>query len=349
MSNVVYLLGAGASYGKRHEITLRGIGGRPPKSSSGRYAIDEGLPVVNEINTEISYLIEDLKQSDENYESNGSKVGQLIKDLIWLRDESSRHMTVDTFAKKLFLQNDSLLFERLKKTLSSFFILEQLKYPADKRYDAFLANILSYPEKKIPNEITILTWNYDSQFEIAYREFNTINQPSASYWKEVRNQLGIKDSHDTKFEEGKIFKLNGTAIFDYFHSFSLLGESCGEDFKNTIGSIAEVHSQFNPNNHLYFAWENSPTSPYFRELYPHISNAETLVVIGYTFPYFNRVIDRSIFETMGSLKKIYIQDTYGERIHQNINPVLSVTHTSINKVQIYELKDVDQFYLPAEL
>lgn len=26
MSNVVYLLGAGASYGKRHEITLRGIG-----------------------------------------------------------------------------------------------------------------------------------------------------------------------------------------------------------------------------------------------------------------------------------------------------------------------------------
>lgn len=104
MSNVVYLLGAGASYGKRHEITLRGIGGRPPKSSSGRYAIDEGLPVVNEINTEISYLIEDLKQSDENYESNGSKVGQLIKDLIWLRDESSRHMTVDTFAKNYFVK-----------------------------------------------------------------------------------------------------------------------------------------------------------------------------------------------------------------------------------------------------
>ena len=252
----------------------------------------------------VVYLLGARAGQEQNYESNGSKVGQLIKDLIWLRDESSRHMTVDTFAKKLFLQNDSLLFERLKKTLSSFFILEQLKYPADKRYDAFLANILSYPEKKIPNEITILTWNYDSQFEIAYREFNTINQPSASYWKEVRNQLGIKDSHD---------------------------------------------SQFNPNNHLYFAWENSPTSPYFRELYPHISNAETLVVIGYTFPYFNRVIDRSIFETMGSLKKIYIQDPFAERIHQNINPVLSVTHTSINKVQIYELKDVDQFYLPAEL
>ena len=239
--------------------------------------------------------------------------------------------------------------EKFLKLRGCFFILEQLKYPADKRYDAFLANILSYPGKKIPNDITILTWNYDSQFEIAYREFNSTNQPSASYWKGVRKQLGIKDSHDTEFENGKIFKLNGTAIFDYFHSFSLLGESCVDDFKNTIGSIADVHTQFNPNNHLYFAWESSPTSQYFKELYPHISNAETLVVIGYTFPYFNRVIDRSIFETMGSLKKIYIQDPFAERIHQNINPVLSVTHTSINKVQIYELKDVDQFYLPAEL
>ncbi len=349
MSKVVYLLGGGASYGKRHEISFRGIGGRPPKSSSGRYAIDEGLPVVNEINTEISNLIEDIKQSDENYKDPKDNVGQLIKDLVWLRDESSRHMTVDTFAKKLFLQNDSLAFEKLKKTLSSFFILEQLKYPADKRYDAFLANILSYPGKKIPNDITILTWNYDSQFEIAYREFNSTNQPSASYWKGVRKQLGIKDSHDTEFENGKIFKLNGTAIFDYFHSFSLLGESCVDDFKNTIGSIADVHTQFNPNNHLYFAWESSPTSQYFKELYPHISNAETLVVIGYTFPYFNRVIDRSIFETMGSLKKIYIQDPFAERIHQNINPVLSISHTSISKVQVYELKDVDQFYLPAEL
>ena len=62
MSNVVYLLGAGASYGKRHEITLRGIGGRPPKSSSGRYAIDEGLPVVNEINKNTAVEIEQLTE-----------------------------------------------------------------------------------------------------------------------------------------------------------------------------------------------------------------------------------------------------------------------------------------------
>lgn len=348
MSKVVYLLGAGASYGKRHEITLRSIGGRPPQSSSGRYAIDEGLPVVNEINTEISFLIEDLKQSDENYESKGNKVGQLIKDLIWLRDESSRHMTIDTFAKKLFLQNDSLSFEKLKKTLSSFFIFEQLKYPADKRYDAFLANILTLPKKLVPDDITILTWNYDSQFEIAYREFNSTNQPSVSYWKEVRKQLGIKDSHDTEFEKGKIFKLNGTAIFDYFHSFSLLGESCGDDFKNTIGPIAEVHSQFNPNNHLYFAWEANTESNYFKEIFNKLFDAETLVVIGYTFPYFNRQIDRALFDKMLSLKTIYIQDPFAERIDQNIRPVLAPIHKNTD-VKIVQLKDVDQFYLPSEL
>lgn len=99
MSKVVYLLGAGASYGKRKQIIHRTMEGT---ISSGKYSIAEGLPVVNEINTEISYLIEDLKQSDENYESKDSKMGQLINDLIWLRNESTRHMTVDTFAKSFF-------------------------------------------------------------------------------------------------------------------------------------------------------------------------------------------------------------------------------------------------------
>ncbi len=46
MSNVVYLLGAGASYGKRvdpEELTADDVS-----------LIEEGLPVVNEINEEIT-------------------------------------------------------------------------------------------------------------------------------------------------------------------------------------------------------------------------------------------------------------------------------------------------------
>lgn len=345
MSKVVYLLGAGASFGKRKKgrtITPHGI------EETSQSFIVEGIPIVNEINPELKIIIEELKKSHPNYQEDGDKIGALIKDMIWLRKESERHMTIDTFAKKLYLQDDSVEFERLKKTLSSFFIIVQLKYPADKRYDAFLANVLTLPQKLIPNDITILTWNYDSQFEIAYREFNSTSHPTVNFWKNVRSQLGIKDSHDKDTAKGKIYKLNGTAMFDYFDSFSLLGESCGTDCKDIYKEIAEVHSQFNPKNHLYFAWEASPDSSYFRDIYSTLHDTETLVIIGYTFPYFNRQIDRSLFEQLLSLKTVYIQDPNSERIAQNMFPVLSELHHNTN-VKIVQLKDVDQFYLPSEL
>lgn len=345
MSKVVYLLGAGASYGKREKgqiITPHGI------QKTTHTFITEGIPIVNEINSELEIIIEDLKNSDPNYQEDGNKIGNLIKDMIWLKKESERHMTIDTFAKKLYLQENMGEFERLKNTLSSFFIIVQLKYPSDKRYDAFLANVLTLPQKQIPDDITLLTWNYDSQFEIAYREFNSTRCLNVNFWRNVRCQLGIKDSHDRETKNGKIYKLNGTAMFDYFESFSLLGERCGTGCKDTYKDIAKVHSQSNPKNHLYFAWESSPESLYFKDIYSNLHNTETLVIIGYTFPYFNRQIDRSIFEHLYSLKTVYIQDPNPERIAQNLSPVLSVLHYNTN-VKIVQLKDVDQFYLPSEL
>lgn len=345
MSKVVYLLGAGASYGKREKgqfLTPHGV-----QETSCTF-ITEGIPIVNEIKSELKIIIEDLKNLYPEYQEDGNKIGALVKDMAWLKKESERHMTIDTFAKKLYLQDNRIEFERLKKTLSSFFIIVQLKYPTDKRYDAFLANVLTLPQKQIPNDITVLTWNYDSQFEIAYREFNSTSHPTASFWRSVRCQLGIKDSHDKETTKGKIYKLNGTAMFDYFESFSLLGESCGTDCKDTYKGIAEVHSRFNPKNHLYFAWESSPESSYFRDIYSKLHDTETLVIIGYTFPYFNRQIDRAIFEQLLSLKTVYIQDPNPERIAQNLVPVLSDLHNNTN-VKIVQLKDVDQFYLPSEL
>ena len=48
MSKIVYLLGAGASYGKRNE--------EEPKDSPKR--ISEGLPIVNEIDDELGIVID---------------------------------------------------------------------------------------------------------------------------------------------------------------------------------------------------------------------------------------------------------------------------------------------------
>lgn len=337
MSKVVYLMGAGASYGKRDK--------------NQNNVITEGIPVVNEINNELKILLSDLEVYIKTHQFNkkdGDNLIRLCENFKLLYNESSRHLTIDTYAKKIFLQDDIRQFDKLKDIISSFFMIMQLKYPIDKRYDAFLANILNYPYKKIPEEITILTWNYDSQFEIAYREFNDTENPTPIYWKGIRKRLGVKDAYDDNLDHGKIFKLNGTAMFDWFNSFSLLGEECGEGYENLYLEFADVNRMFKTKNHLHFAWETDADCSYLKEVYNHIHDAETLVVIGYTFPYFNRAIDRAIFDNLLLLKNIYIQDPYAERIIQNIKPVLSDRLINSN-VKIIPLTDVDQFYLPREL
>ncbi len=345
MSRVVYLLGAGASYGKRSEIIHRTMDGQSP---SGKYSIDEGIPVVIEINREIDMLVKPLKEIDPDYQAKGNFVGNFIKDLVWLKKEAERHMTIDTLAKQLFLQENHTEFDRLKRILSAFFIMMQVIYPADKRYDAFLANVLTYPAKRIPDDITILTWNYDSQIEIAYREYNPTTNPSEDFWRNVRKQLGITESHDFETANGKIYKLNGSAMLEYYGSFTRIGNPYVSDKKEFVSKLSGIYRMTTTECYLRFAWEVDDDCRYLKDIYAQIQDAQVLVVIGYTFPYFNRRIDRALFNNMPNLRKIYIQDPMAERVSQNMTPVLSIYQADGN-IPIILLNDVDQFYLPSEL
>ena len=107
MSKVVYLLGAGASYGRRKDAV----------TESGASRIIEGLPVVNEINDEIDAVIDLIRSSvspehSRQYEIENRKYSfdemksMLIKDFEWLKEESSNHATIDTFARTLLLQRE---------------------------------------------------------------------------------------------------------------------------------------------------------------------------------------------------------------------------------------------------
>lgn len=345
MSRVVYLLGAGASYGKRSEIIHRTMDGIYP---TGKYSIDERMPVVNEINREIDMLVKSLKEIDSNYQTEGNLVGNFIKDLVWLKKEAERHMTIDTLAKQLFLKENHTEFDRLKRILSAFFIMMQVIYPADKRYDAFLANVLTYPAKRIPDDITILAWNYDSQIEIAYRAYNPTTNPSEKYWKDVRKQLCIAESHDFDTSNGKIYKLNGSAMLDYYGSFTRIGNPYTSNRKEFVSELSWIYNTPTTDCYLRFAWEIEDDCRYLKEVFTQIQDAEVLVVIGYTFPYFNRKIDRVLFNNMPELRKIYIQDPMAERVSQNMIPVLSSFQLE-GDIPIILLKDVDQFYLPSEL
>lgn len=344
MSKIVYLLGAGASYGKRNESE--------PQNSPKR--IVEGLPVVNEIDDELGIAIDWVKNSDvsslnTHYTFCGkdmdavSMKSMFINDLIWLRDNAVQHATIDTFAKKLYLRNQASDFGKLKLLLSSFFLIEQVIHPFDKRYDTFFANILNR-NAMIPDNVYIMTWNYDLQLDIAYRGYG-----NGRLYECVPNDMM------TEADDARVFRINGAG--NYYGSRNI--ES---NVLLTISNeflLDKIFRQYcNANRirlfsdgclQLIFAWEKKQFDNRSDVLYRKIAAAEVLVVIGYSFPFFNRETDREIFSRMERLEKIYIQDPYADDIKQFMSSVLTEQQRTKLLSDIVTLKNTTNFFLPPEL
>ncbi len=78
-----------------------------------------------------------------------------------------------------------------------------------------------------------------------------------------------------------------------------------------------------------------------------INNTDHLIIIGYSFPIYNRVVDKEIFSAIMPNTKITLQvlkddfDSYRERL------VSILPHLSKNDINFYD--DIRQFYIPNEL
>lgn len=350
MSKVVYLLGAGASYGKRE---------KDPNGKDIPGKILEGLPIVNEILERLEYvktlyakqIVQEYKEAQQ----------VLIKDLEWLIENTYRHATIDTFAKKLFLTNQKDEYIKMKRLLSLFFKTEQLINRPDSRYDTFLASVLQKNDKgklRISDDISILTWNYDSQFEIAYKEYL-----SAGNYQETIDfpeQLGIEiQSSYANFlkpasfvDDGtrQIFKLNGSASFieDYSpaHYYSFNDGELKNEWAIQLLKIYNSPKQCM----LNYAWEHEASSDLKHIFDNSLFRAKALVIIGYTFPFFNREIDSFLFSFIcRNVQTIYIQDPYADNIKESVLDLIRRIGLPIKDNQIILKKDVSQFFIPPEL
>lgn len=118
------------------------------------------------------YLLDESHFKDVKQVTKAQAKEQLLIDMEWLYSECLKHASVDTFAKKLWLKRDRENLERLKYALTVFLIVEQLRHPPDKRYDAFFASILRKDISTFPSNLNIVSWNYDFQIEIAFDEYS---------------------------------------------------------------------------------------------------------------------------------------------------------------------------------
>ena len=150
-----------------------------------------------------------------------------------------------------------------------------------------------------------------------------------------------------------IIKLNGTANFFVEEDWLQYSDTMKIDktlLKKILNKYAECVNveRCDGRLRLNFAWEEAYSKDLLEKVTPQlVKDATTLVVIGYSFPYFNRKIDRAIIENMPHLKNIYIQDKYPNRIQQYITPV--IPEDKLAGLKIVPLDDVEQFYLPPEL
>lgn len=334
MNKITYLLGAGASYGER--------------SKSGE--IIKGVPIISEFEKAIKFVIESLIKIYNDPHSNESireSINKINKDLQWLADRCKEYPTIDTYAKMLFVTNRMPDYKRLKRILSIFLTLEQFLIPRDLRYDGFIASLINEYGEFPP--IDILTWNYDIQFELAYADYSKREKDIPNLWDELNV---INKTYGTGKIDARGFsitKLNGMALFINKNAKNLVELSkifYGDDIINELNVVNRILNNDNYENTLSYSWEHNKL--FMAKVAERVREATSLIVIGYSFPYVNRDVDREILQKMTSLRKIYIQNPNASEIKESIEATLSPMQTK-NIEFVFKDKNLSQFFIPPEL
>ncbi len=336
MQKIAYLFGAGASY--------------------------NALPIVKEIRERLLKVIGILKQAQfilphEKFASLAVKNAktqreyqiEMIEALHWLYTESENSASIDTYAKKLLIRKRFNELRKLKIALSIFFTIEQMLNKPDNRYDYFYAALIN-DVFDLPENLRILSWNYDFQFEIAFSEYSNEELLPSN-----QRKLNVKSkSFRNRESEGfSINKLNGTASLlkdsgfeesSFYHNFNVPLD------KPVISQIVYKYAQAYYDNKymisLSFAWEPEKGDRKALDMaLKDTIDTEILIVVGYSFPFFNREIDRRIINNMGNLRKVYFQAPDADNLVQRFEAI----RDDIDKKYLVPIKDVEQFLIPNEL
>jgi hypothetical protein len=370
--NITYFLGAGASANSL------------PVMNSMERRLAEFHDFLNRYIESSNYAPNQNDDSSLRIDNDNKNIASSLSVHIqWLRNEIAKHQTIDTLARKLYLNNvkkDEL--KSLKCIMTIFFLYEQsapLKTwvreekteLVDKRYDSFIASIIN-PKKNnysLPKNIKIITWNYDLQFESAYKEYNTISIP------EIQNKLQIIPNHDSNtkninydLDKFLMIRLNGVIGLKSFNEIKESVRECYLDplyAKFNINNLLLVYKQIglshyptdckNPLSYYNYNWEydNQDEEIVYkgfekvRQLAGQIiSNTDALVIIGYSFPVFNREYDKELLWQLRANSLIYIQDSDFDAIKSRIAPFLN-TSDMVNNIS--PIKYLNQFYFPNQL
>lgn len=318
--------------------------------------------------------------STRDAEKNKQELLGKFEDLL---KEAFSHSTPDTFAKKLWLKDEISTLNDLKFFLSLYFLFEQsgqvplvedtyhylfkdgfpekwetdkdgkeedsyivynkVKKQRDQRYDVFFATLLekNSGELAFPDNINVISWNYDLQFEMAYGGYiqSEINN-------QVFQNLNVVPFVNTTKNKGSIVKLNGTAGI-FFQGEDFVSMNLKMNFLLTGNNLVESYFKEPKTPYLNFAWEldkNNKARIAVAEAEKIMAKTDILVIIGYSFPNFNKKIDREILQNLKA-KTAYYQAPPNEieGLSNNFKWLMQD-----KDIEIIGIPDLRQFFIPPQ-
>lgn len=351
---VTYLIGAGASAN-----ALPIIKKIAPKSDEEKYVNQNRESFSDRLIETADYILNHAKVISSFW----NQFEELASSLKTLAVKTKQFGTPDTYAKYLYLQ-DREEFYRVKSVLSAYFIIEQLLFKKiEERVLPFMASVMQIGNI-FPSNVKILSWNYDIQFQIASDTFNpeqldmssTVHvhkPPTINYYPNLGRHL----FNDNDADRLDMIQLNGIAGYCSYKSgyneiiirASLNGEV------NKLDDLGEYLFERKDKKEelLQFAWENSRrengqiiSNKVIHYSKAMIQNTDILVIIGYSFPFFNRLVDKEIFDALkqsGRLKKIYFQDPFRKG-----DFLIGMFELHSNTI-IESVDYVDSYFIPNEI
>ncbi len=362
MAKITYYLGAGASFNSI-----------PILNRLSEIMIDVAKMELREITS--------IGERNISYKFNPEELNTLPDDnrikILWyigfFGKKGILFNTIDTYARKLELTKDLMLLDTLKMCISVFFDLwenfHEIRYSSlkindnsnyisiDSRYKSIFSILLQNNKDKIElnKDVKFITWNYDLQLESTFRLFLEDNK--VDNFDDLNSKyFQFKEDNDN-LSDNSVFHLNGHRGFRSHFNFNTLKKSSIEpNTKSTIEGYWKSidglfdftmaqHSNFNP--FIKYAWEHNSDSEWFKNIAQILEDTEILVIVGYSFPPFNRGIDQFLFSKLNynKIKKIVYQDPNAKK--QIIKNLFINPNPFENKIEI-ENNYLDQFYFPNE-
>jgi hypothetical protein len=345
---LTYILGAGASF--------------------------QSIPLVNTFPKRFKEFVSHLGgyMNDISFEAKSENIfKEAIELATALGSAFEDHQSFDTYFKKLFHTNEIKLIKKYKKVPNLYFIWEhvqnigsqmdeygnliegidsfQKKSKVDKRYDALIAGLLEPIEGKTKMfcVTNFITWNYDLNLISSIKNYFFPNLTFIKFLEEIEYEKPVWNIKNQIF----IVNMNGFFYSELFNDYKNIYDLNPSHLIRTRLSTNYFDDDYfvKDAEFIKFAWEQDNVETKISHAKKMIDESKNLIIIGYTFPLYNRIVD-SLFlaDELTRRKNIIIQDPNAEDLSidfvttfEDLNPQASV--------RIKIKKNCNQFFVPSDI